>query len=42
MHPTGVFLGRGSFGDVIEVEYKGKVYAAKNNRSGDSKFFVVT
>ena len=39
MHPTGVFLGRGSFGDVIEVEYKGKVYAAKNNRSGDSKKF---
>ena len=30
--PTGVELGHGSYGDVLEVEYKGKKYAAKKYR----------
>ena len=38
VNPTGVLLGRGSFAEVVEVEYNGKKYAAKNYRSkGDLK-----
>ena len=29
VHPTGVILGQGAYGIVMEVECKGKVYAAK-------------
>ena len=29
VHPTGVVLGRGAYGEVLEVEYKGVIYAAK-------------
>ena len=32
VHPTGVYLGHGSYGDVLEVEYNGKKYAAKKYR----------
>ena len=32
VHPTGVVLGHGSYGDVVEVEYSGKKYAAKKYR----------
>ena len=32
VHPTGVELGHGSYGDVVEVEYNGKKYAAKKYR----------
>lgn len=32
VHPTGVVLGQGAYGDVLEVEYKGKIYAAKKYR----------
>ena len=32
VHPTGVVLGQGAYGDVLEVEYKGVVYAAKKYR----------
>ena len=31
---TDVFLGQGSYGDVLEVEYQGKKYAAKKYRQG--------
>lgn len=30
--PTGVELGHGSYGDVVEVEYRGNMYAAKKFR----------
>ena len=30
--PTGVELGHGSYADVVEVEYKGRKYAAKKYR----------
>ena len=33
--PTGNQLGHGAYGDVLEVEYKGKVYAAKKYRIDD-------
>ena len=29
VHPTGALLGQGVYSDVVEVEYKGKIYAAK-------------
>ena len=32
VNPTGVVLGYGAFADVLEVEYKGKKYAAKKYR----------
>ena len=32
VHPTGLVLGHGSYGDVVEVEYGGKRYAAKKYR----------
>ena len=32
VHPTGVVLGGGAYGDVLEVEYKGVIYAAKKYR----------
>ena len=32
IHPTGLVLGRGAYGDVLEVEYKGVIYAAKKYR----------
>ena len=32
VHRTGVVLGHGSYGDVVEVEYGGKRYAAKKYR----------
>ena len=32
VHPTGVVLGHGSYGDVVEVEYSEKKYAAKKYR----------
>ena len=32
VEPNGVVLGTGAYGDVLEVEYKGKVYAAKKYR----------
>lgn len=32
VHPTGVELGHGAYADVLEVEYKGKKYAAKQYR----------
>ena len=32
VNPTGVHLGHGSYGDVVEVEYKRKKYAAKKYR----------
>ena len=32
MSPTGVVLGHGSYGDVVEVEYREKIYAAKKYR----------
>lgn len=32
VHPTGVILGQGAYGDVLEVEYKGVIYAAKKYR----------
>ena len=32
VHPTGVVLGNGTYGDVLEVEYKGHIYAAKKYR----------
>ena len=32
VHPTGVVLGGGAYGDVLEVEYKGRIYAAKKYR----------
>ena len=34
VHPTGVNLGCGSYFDVVEVEYRGKKYAAKKQRVG--------
>ena len=36
VNPTGVMLGQGAYGDVLEVEYKGKLYAAKKYRITDS------
>ena len=36
VHPTGVVLGRGAYGEVLEVEYKGVIYAAKKYRIGSS------
>ena len=33
VHPTGVVLGVGAYGEVLEVEYKGRLYAAKIYRS---------
>ena len=36
VHPTGVVLGGGTFGDVLEVEYKGVIYAAKQYRIDSS------
>ena len=36
MSPTGVILGRGSFGEVVEVYYKGKTYAAKKLHRRDA------
>ena len=32
MHPTGVVLGQGAYSDVLEVEYRGRKYAAKKYR----------
>ena len=32
VYPTGTHLGHGSYGDVVEVQYKGKMYAAKKYR----------
>lgn len=32
VHPTGYMLGQGAYSDVLEVEYKGKKYAAKQYR----------
>jgi serine/threonine protein kinase len=32
VHPTGVVLGQGAYSDVLEVEYRGEVYAAKKYR----------
>ena len=32
VNQTGVVLGQGAYGDVLEVEYRGKVYAAKKYR----------
>ena len=39
VNPTGVMLGHGAYGVVLEVEYKGKVYAAKKYRITDSDAF---
>ena len=36
VNPTGVMLGHGAYGDVLEVEYKGKLYAAKKYRLTNS------
>ena len=36
VHPTGVVLGGGTYGDVLEVEFKGVIYAAKKYRIGSS------
>jgi serine/threonine protein kinase len=33
VNPTGHILGQGAYGDVLEVEYKGKIYAAKKYRT---------
>ena len=33
---TGVTLGQGAYGDVVEVEYKGKYYAAKKYRMSEA------
>ena len=38
--PTGVYLGQGSYGDVLEVEYKGKKYAAKKYRYVRSEYLI--
>ena len=35
VHPTGVNLGHGSYGDVVEVMYQGTKYAAKKYRYGN-------
>ena len=35
VNPTGISLGQGSYGDVLEVEYQGKKYAAKKYRQGN-------
>ena len=35
VRPTGEQLGFGSYGEVLEVEYKGKIYAAKKFKNAD-------
>ena len=35
VNPTGVDLGHGAYGDVLEIEYQGKKYAAKKYRHGN-------
>ena len=37
--PTGIILGQGAYGDVLEVLYKGKLYAAKKYRFTAFKAF---
>jgi tRNA A-37 threonylcarbamoyl transferase component Bud32 len=37
VYPTGVILGQGAYGDVVEVEYKNKIYAAKKYRLSEAK-----
>ena len=36
LNQTGVTLGQGAYGDVVEVEYKGKCYAAKKYRMSEA------
>ena len=38
--PTGVVLGNGAYGDVLEVRYKEKVYAAKKYRFTGTDFSI--
>ena len=40
MHPTGTVLGHGSYGDVLEVEYREKKYAAKKYRHVGEKNLI--
>ena len=40
VNPTGHILGFGSYGEVVEVEYKGDVYAAKKYRHVEPRHLI--